>query len=56
MVVAGMGLVELEEVIEDLRNEMFDIAAAKGFGHSDTVRISQKLDGYINIAQNLRKR
>ena len=56
MVVASMGLVELEETIEDLRNKMFNVAAVKGFGHKDTIDASQELDGYIAYAQKLRQR
>ena len=46
---------KLDEIIDHLRTEMFNIAAAKGLCHRDTVKVSQRLDKYIAMAQNNRK-
>ena len=46
---------KLDEIIANLRTEMFNIAASKGLCHKDTVKVSQRLDEYINMAQNNQK-
>ncbi len=40
--------------MERLRKEMYRLAAEKGLAHKDVVRVSQKLDVYLNEYNKLR--
>lgn len=55
VIMGDIGLIHLEKIIEILRTEMMKTANEKGFSSFETLEISQKLDEYICVYQEMKK-